>query len=276
MDPIPGDLQALLSPVVRGRVVVLTGAGVSAESGIPTFRGAEGFWTVGSQVYTPQEMATRAFFQRDPQALWSWYLYRRSLCRQAQPNAAHHALARLEQTLEDRFVLVTQNVDGLHARAGNSPERTLEIHGNLNRMRCSGCCTEETYPLPEAIGTWTRDMRLRMPEEELLRCPRCGTRTRPHVLWFDETYNEGHYRSESALQELLNSDWLVVIGTSGATFLPSLMGEIAARQGMPLLNVDPEASPFAAVAGKRGWHWRGPAARLVPPLVAWIEAQQTR
>jgi NAD-dependent deacetylase len=274
MHAVPNELQELLRPVVRGQVLVLTGAGVSAESGIPTFRGAEGFWTVGSRVYAPQEMATRAFFHQDPQSVWSWYLYRRSLCRKAQPNAAHRALAHLEEALQERFVLVTQNVDGLHRRAGSSEARTFEIHGNLHRMRCTRSCSEETFPVPEGIGDWSREMRLGTRERELLRCPRCTGPARPHVLWFDESYNETHYRSESAVQALLAADWLLVVGTSGATALPSMMGEMAARKGMPLVNIDPAASPFATVAGSLGWQWQGSAASLVPSLVGWIETQQ--
>jgi NAD-dependent deacetylase len=141
-------------------------------------------------------------------------------------------------------------------------------------MRCSDACSDDTYPFPESIGPWARDQCLGDRELQQLRCPRCGALSRPHVLWFDESYNETHYRSESALQALLAADWLLVIGTSGATFLPSLMGEIAARQGIPLINIDPEPSPFAAVAGSRGFHWRGPAAQLVPALVDWLEAQR--
>src|SRR5512138_4021579 len=108
----------------RGSVVVLTGAGVSAESGIPTFRGAEGFWVVGSRNYMPQEMATHAMFERDPQEVWRWYLYRFGVCARVEPNPAHHALAALDRALGDRFTLVTQNIDGLHLRAGATPERT--------------------------------------------------------------------------------------------------------------------------------------------------------
>lgn len=273
MESIPKELEEILAPVVRGRVVVLTGAGISAESGIPTFRGPEGFWSVGSRVYAPQEMATQGFFQEDPDAVWSWYLYRRTLCRRAQPNAAHMALVRLEQALQERFVLVTQNVDGLHERAGSSKARTYEIHGNLHRMRCTRACSDDTWPLPEEIGDWSREKTLGARQRALLRCRRCGAPTRPHVLWFDETYNETHYRSDSAVAAVYESDWLCVIGTSGATSLPVFMGEIAMRRGMPLVNVDPEANPFSVGVEHSGVHLRDAAARAVPGLVQWIEAQ---
>src|SRR5512144_3067857 len=123
-----------------GNVVALTGAGISAESGIPTFRGAEGYWVVGSRNYMPQEMATRAMFERDPAEVWRWYLYRFGVCKDARPNDGHRALAALERALGDAFALVTQNIDGLHVRAGSSRERTFEIHGDAGLVRCADEC----------------------------------------------------------------------------------------------------------------------------------------
>src|SRR5512138_2460273 len=111
-----------------GKVVALTGAGISAESGIPTFRGAEGYWVVGSRNYMPQEMATLEMFERAPEEVWRWYLYRFGICRDASPNAGHAALVSLEDALGDRFTLVTQNIDGLHRRAGS--RRVYTIHGD--------------------------------------------------------------------------------------------------------------------------------------------------
>jgi len=151
-------------------VVVLTGAGVSAESGIPTFRGPEGYWSVGSEVYHPQEMATHAAFRRMPREVWRWYLYRWSVCRAAAPNPGHHALAELEQGLGERFWLITQNVDGLHLRAGNSAGRTLEIHGNIDYMRrASG--GKERLPLPESIPPKGKDDPLTDAEWDALVFP---------------------------------------------------------------------------------------------------------
>ena len=112
------ELTQLLEPIRRrtARIVVLTGAGISAESGIPTFRGHEGYWVVGSRNYMPEEMATQAMFQRHPEQVWRWYLYRFGVCRNAEPNDAHRALVKLEAAYGDRFRLVTQNIDGLHRR----------------------------------------------------------------------------------------------------------------------------------------------------------------
>src|SRR5688572_10403206 len=134
-----GDLADLLARAASdgGRVVVLTGAGISAESGIPTFRGPEGYWRIGSVNWRPEQLATFAAFTAMPQAQWAWYLYRRGVCLAARPNAAHRALVDLERALGERFRLVTQNVDGLHLRAGSSTTRTLQIHGNLHFARCA-------------------------------------------------------------------------------------------------------------------------------------------
>src|SRR6266540_4378744 len=136
----------------RGPVVALTGAGISAESGIPTFRGSEGYWVVGSRNYMPQEMATHEMFCRAPEEVWRWYLYRFGVCKYAQPNAGHRALVALDHVLGDRFHLVTQNIDGLHLRTGGTPARTSCIHGDASFVRCAGSCAEGKLALPD-MGT---------------------------------------------------------------------------------------------------------------------------
>ena len=155
-----------------GRICVLTGAGISAESGIPTFRGPEGYWQVGSKNYHPQELATQQAFREHPREVWRWYLYRRTVCRRAAPNAGHVALVRIEQALCGRFVLVTQNVDGLHAHAGS--QRPYEIHGNIDRFRCASRCSNRTHLLPEDLPAIDRDTPLSDEVFESLRCPDCG------------------------------------------------------------------------------------------------------
>jgi NAD-dependent deacetylase len=252
----------------RGRLVVLTGAGISAASGIPTFRGPGGFWTIGSQAYQPEEIATRAFFGRQPQAVWGWYLYRAGVCGAAAPNAAHRALVELEHRLGDRFVLVTQNVDGLHRRAGSSPERTWEVHGTLRAVRCSGACAGR-WPLPAGLVPRPGGEPLRPEEEAALRCPRCGAWLRPHVLWFDECYDEENYRFESALAAALEAALLLVIGTSGATALPMHMAQLASARGVPLVDIDPDPNPFGALAASHdgGVFVQEPAVRAVPRVV---------
>ncbi len=257
------------------RPLVLTGAGISAESGIPTFRGTEGIWKVGSRHYRPMELATRAFFERAPDEVWAWYLYRRGTCRRARPNRAHRALAALEARFGDDFTLVTQNVDGLHLRAGNSRERTYEIHGNIDFMRCGAGCSP-AVPIPEAVDTaWPEARRLDEATREALRCTRCGAPTRPHVLWFDECYDEENYRWESSMRAARETDLLVVVGTTGATNLPLQIGALCARRGVPLLVVNPEPNPFSQWVEEtgRGLFLEGTAGVWVPRIVEALGAE---
>jgi NAD-dependent deacetylase len=258
-----------------GPIVVLTGAGISAESGIPTFRGSEGYWRVGSRNYQPTEMATSAAFAAMPEEVWRWYLYRRGICRAAAPNAAHLALVRLERQLGDRFLLVTQNVDGLHLRAGNSAARTYQIHGNVDFCRCRSGCTPAVRPLPEALAhDWEKQRPLDGGELAALRCA-CGDWLRPHVLWFDESYDEPLFRYISALRAAETSSALVVVGTSGATTLPARMCEIVAARGAPFIVVDPEPTVFSRLAegSARGVYLRGTASSVVPPLILELTAR---
>lgn len=249
-------------------IVFLTGAGISAESGIPTFRGPEGFWRVGSTNYKPQELATFEAFRRMPDEIWAWYLWRRSVCRAAKPNAAHEALVALEKKLGDTFLLVTQNVDGLHLRAGNTLARTFQIHGNIDSRRCATECTAELHPVT-LDERWDKERRLTQAEAASLACPRCGSVTRPHVLWFDEYYDEERFRFRSSLRAAESCRTLVVIGTSGATNLPTQMCAAAARNGAKLIVVGPEATPFSELALESGGEFlQGTAVEHVPALCA--------
>lgn len=270
-----GEMNAELGAILdRGRegegpIVFLTGAGISAESGIPTFRGEEGYWTVGSTNYHPTEMATYAAFTRMPEEVWRWYLYRRSVCRRAKPNAAHLALVELERALGDRFLLITQNVDGLHLRAGSSLERTYQIHGNIDFLRC-----EEEHPrlrpVPLEVGEhWEKDTPFDAVTRKLLACCEGGSLARPHVLWFDESYDEPLFRFESSIRAASTASLLVVVGTSGQTSLPFQIVSIAARRGIPLVVVNADESPFseAAERSKNGVFVRGAAGDHVPAIV---------
>jgi NAD-dependent deacetylase len=252
-----------------GMIVFLTGAGVSAESGIPTFRGKEGYWTVGSRVYQPQELATRAAFGRMPAQVWSWYIYRRGVCRAASPNRAHAAIAKLERKLGSRFRLITQNVDGLHLRAGSSLGHTYQIHGNIDFMRCTAGCSAELSPIPEEIGEIGREQKLDDRQLALLVCGHCGARTRPHVLWFDESYDEPMFRLESSLQAAQEASLLVTIGTSGATTLPNHVVAVAVRSGAALIDVNPDENPFGDAASRhdRGAWVRATACDTIPAIV---------
>ena len=279
--PEPASVESLIDQAVadRGPVVLLTGAGISAESGIPTFRGADGYWEVGGVNYHPQEMATWEAFSRMPEEVWAWYLYRRGVCLAARPNPAHEAIAELERMLGDRFVLITQNVDGLHPRAGNTPERTYQIHGNIQLMRCAEECTSRLSPIPEAIDrTWAKGHPISEVEVELLRCDRCGGRSRPHVLWFDECYDEEHFRFESSIRAAASAAMLIVVGTAGQTNLPLQVGALVARRGAPMIVINPEPSPFTRFAEQnpRGLFLCGTAVRELPPLLERIGTRHTR
>lgn len=273
---VPQTLARILddAAAASGLVTVLTGAGISAESGIPTFRGSEGYWTVGSKVFFPQEMATNASFRRMPEEVWRWYLYRLGVCWGAEPNAAHRALVRLEEHLGDRFLLITQNVDGLHLRAGSRGERTYQIHGHIDSMRCAGRCPG-VVQVPEPVrDRWARrpgeaDMpSLTAEEVALLTCGRCSGWMRPHVLWFDEYYDEEHFRFESSLAAADRTALLIIVGTSGATNLPNQVAGRAARRGASVVLVDPEGAGFADLAsGRKGFWANGTAGEWVPAIV---------
>jgi NAD-dependent deacetylase len=275
------DLKKAVHSVAQsqGKIVVLTGAGISAESGIPTFRGPEGFWTVGSRNYRPEEMATFAMFSRNPEIVWQWYLYRIGICRNAKPNSGHMAVVKMEKQLGDRFLLITQNVDGLHLRAGNSAEKTFQIHGNIETLRCSNECSKETYSIPETVGVSAfaqgfggsgKERQESLKEEEIgsLKCPKCKSWLRPHVLWFDESYNEENYKFNSSIDAATSADMLLVVGTSGATNLPMQVGTIAAQKGAVIIDINPDFNPFSAIATKNGGFFcQGPAGQILPDLV---------
>lgn len=253
----------------QGRVMVLTGAGVSAESGIPTFRGPEGYWTVGSQVYHPQEMATMAMFQRRPDDVWQWYLYRAALCHRAKPNPGHHAIAGMDTVLKKRFTLITQNVDGLHLQAGNPVQRTYQIHGNLFQVRCVADCSSDLHPLPPALIGRDKDRPLSPAERDLLICPRCGERLRPHVLWFDEAYNEIYFRFRSSLAAAAATTLLLIVGTSGATNLPQQVAWTVMQNGGTIYDINPEPNPFSRLALRSpgGQFIQAQSGRFLPDLL---------
>jgi NAD-dependent deacetylase len=250
----PEALIGKIGDVIRSgqRLMVLTGAGISAESGIPTFRGPEGYWRVGSREYHPQEMATRQMFSERPEDVWGWYLYRRSVCRKAHPNPGHLSVTEMETLFPGRFSLVTQNVDGLHPRAGSSPENTHEIHGNIFRMRCSKECTPEVYSIPEEVPEKGKGEGVTDQDRRLLRCPRCHGPSRSHILWFDECYNEEYYHYNSVLSLAAKTGLLLVAGTSGSTSLPMRVAETVREQGGLILDINIEGNYFSRLAKASG------------------------
>ena len=231
----------------RTRLLVLTGAGISAESGLATFRGAGGLWE-GRRI---EEVASPEGFEVDPALVWAFYAARRAAAAAAEPNAAHRALAAAEQRMGERFLLVTQNVDGLHARAGS---HALELHGSLWRTRCHDC----DRPAFDDASIPT----------EPPRCDRCGGRLRPAIVWFGENVDqETDRRTRRFLQAAtLGGHRLVflAIGTSGNVYPASMMVRYAADLGAEtwLANLDP-----AANAGEFDHVVLGPATISVPALL---------
>ncbi|MEM7049737.1 MAG: Sir2 family NAD-dependent protein deacetylase [Acidobacteriota bacterium] len=239
MDPAIRELTDALRRA-RGRpIVIVTGAGISAASGISTFRGSDpdAVWN-----QYDIEMATFGFFERDPVAQWRWYLERFRRALAAEPNPAHHALVALEGWAEGRFDLVTQNIDTLHERAGS--QALIKVHGSADRVRCSraGCS------LGEPIGSLPRHEKDFAPflaeprRDNLPTCPECGSLLRAHVLFFDEYYTAHRdYRYREVADAAERAELLIFIGTSMAVGVTEMFLQAAARRGVPAYSLDPAA-----------------------------------
>jgi NAD-dependent deacetylase len=272
-------LEQLLARIDPQRIVVITGAGISAESGIPTYRGEEGYWTETSANYQPEQTAYLSFFNQHPREVWRFGLELRRMCTPAQPNLAHHALVEIERAFADDFLLVTQNIDGLHLRAGNSAARTIEAHGSLYVMRpVEGEPT--LLPIPDAVECPRRGEPLDDASFALLATAD-GRRTRPHTMFFDEPYDERLYRSDTAFAAAKRCELLIVIGTSGATAMPWHLAVHAREADAAIVVVDPEETPFAVHARNRerddkGLWLRGPSTRWVPRIAELLVAQRGR
>lgn len=229
------------------RVAALTGAGVSAESGVPTFRGAGGLW----QGHDPTRLATPEAFARDPRLVWQWYDWRRGILAGCRPNPGHRALARLEELLPT-FTLITQNVDRLHQEAGSS--RVLELHGDIWTLRCSRACglarLDRSHPLPE-----------------LQACPACGAWLRPGVVWFGEALPEGVLERASAAAG--SAEVFLVVGTSSLVYPAAGLADLAAARGARVFEVNPD--PGSRAAGVRGL--RGPSGEVLPRVVEGMRAR---
>ena len=228
------------------RITFLVGAGLSAESGIPTFRGKDGYWVSGSKNYKAEEIGTYRMFQLASQEVWKWFLYRKSVTEAASPNQSHFLLKEIEDILGNSFALISQNVDSLHRKAGSSEERTYLIHGDFDFVRCGDECSNELYPFPKEIELTNRNKEVITTKEwQALRCPKCGEDLRPHVLWFDEYYNEKYFKRDSVLRISKETGILFILGTSGATNLPRTVTEnVLARNGM-VVEVNIEDNYFS-------------------------------
>jgi NAD-dependent deacetylase len=276
VEPPATDLVNLLSRWRGGSglLVFLTGAGVSAESGIPTFRGKDGYWRVGSENYSPMDLATHAMFERAPEVVWCWYLSRFRRAASAEPNDAHRAIAQVQKAYGPRVGLITQNVDGLHQRAGSPPESSYAIHGSALFIRCAKACSDPVA-MPALSGP-IADEELSGEMRLVLTCTRCRGWMRPHVLWFDEYYNELYYRSESALAAAEKAALLVTAGSTGATTLPMTIARASARRGVPIIDVNVERNPFSDLADECGLSLREPASVALVKIAHILEVETAK
>lgn len=248
MDELAFEVPSGLVEALRNAryAVVLTGAGISAESGVPTFRDVQtGLWAR----YSPEELATPAAFQRNPRLVWEWYTWRRELVARAAPNPGHVALVELEQRVP-AFTLITQNVDGLHHRAGS--RQVIELHGNIHRTKC----LEEGI----VVTSWMET------DDVPPRCPRCGSFLRPDVVWFGEMLPP--HALQAAIEVARTCDLFFSIGTSGLVHPAASLPYEALQHGAMFVEINPDVTPLTAHAT---YALRGPAGRILPTLVraAW-------
>jgi NAD-dependent deacetylase len=258
------DVTAYSRDVIAAadRVLVLTGAGVSAESGVPTFRGAEGLW----KSFRPEELATPAAFARDPRLVWEWYDWRRRRVRACRPNAAHLALAKyaLERGSAGARI-VTQNVDGLHAvaarettaqipsRSALHPALPLELHGSLFRVRCTACGERR-----EDDGEIDASSAATLPH-----CARCGALLRPDIVWFGEPLDDDVL--SEAIERARTADVCLVVGTSAVVQPAASLAMVTKRAGGELIEINPESTALTPSADAS---IRGTAADILPRLLS--------
>jgi NAD-dependent deacetylase len=224
------------------RVGVLTGAGVSAESGVPTFRDAQtGLWAN----FKPEELATPEAFRRNPKLVWEWYAWRREKVSSVHPNAGHVALVELEQRVPE-FTLITQNVDALHQRAGS--RNVIELHGNIMRTKC--------FDEDVIVSHWRDD------GEVPPRCPKCHGHLRPDVVWFGEMLPDGAI--DEAMRVSGACDLFLSIGTSSVVYPAAMLPELALRSGATVVEINPGETPLTNLAT---FSLRGASGVVLPELL---------
>jgi len=238
--PIPIELERALR--AARAMTALTGAGVSAESGLATFRDAQtGLWAR----FDPRELATPSAFARNPKLVWDWYASRRERAAAAQPNPGHRALAEIETRIAD-FTLITQNVDGLHQRAGS--RNVVELHGNIGRVKCS------------REGTLVE--RWETAAEEAPRCEACGAFLRPDVVWFEEMLPASALAAAEAA--VRRCEVLLLIGTSAEVYPAAALPQLARERAALVVEVNPDATALSASAD---FVLRQPAGKALPALL---------
>ena len=236
----PRELTAHLQRI--SKLAVLTGAGVSQESGLRTFRDAQvGLWAQ----YKPEDLASPQAFARDPKLIWDWYAWRREAIKGVRPNAGHYALVEIEKRIQ-QFTLITQNVDGLHRMAGN--QNVLELHGNIQRVRCSECAM--------FIETWGDDT------ESVPQCSACGGLLRPDVVWFGKSLLREQL--EAAVEAARTCDAFFSIGTSGVVQPAASLAFAAHNRGAVVVEINAEATPLTP---KADFFLQGKSGEILPELV---------
>lgn len=236
----PSDFIRFLTSATR--IAVLTGAGVSQESGLRTFRDTQaGLWAQ----YKPEDLASPEAFARDPKLVWDWYAWRREAVKGVRPNPGHYALVELEQKVSE-FMLITQNVDGLHRFAGN--KNVLELHGNIQRVRCADCGT--------FAEIWGDDT------ESVPTCAACGGLLRPDVVWFGETLPRAEL--ESAVLAARASQVFFSIGTSGVVQPAASLAHAARNNGSVVVEINAESTPLTP---KVDFAFHGKSGEILPALV---------
>jgi NAD-dependent deacetylase len=222
-------------------IAVLTGAGISAESGVPTFRGSGGLW----RNFRPEDLATPEAFARNPQLVWEWYNWRRGLVAKARPNPGHKALAQLEAR-KSKFTLITQNVDGLHDSAGS--RNILKLHGDIWQIRCTQC-----------LRSW---IDRKVPLAAIPPHCECGALARPDIVWFGEALPAGVWTR--AWQAVQSAQLLLVIGTSGVVYPAADLVPLAMTRGAKVVEINPDTTPFSETVDCA---LNSPAGEILPQLL---------
>lgn len=237
---ISDHLRTLLATVQR--MAAFTGAGISAESGVPTFRSVDGIWNK----MRPEELASMEGFLKNPALVWEWYAHRKRLIADVQPNPGHRALAEMEMMVPD-FVVITQNIDNLHRRAGS--RRVHELHGNIERNYCMQCGrpSHDAAPAPAGVP----------------RCAACGGMVRPDVVWFGEMLPEDEW--EASVRAAESASLFLSIGTSAVVYPAASLPTLARAHGAYLVEVNPEPTPLTERADE---FLQGPAGQVLPMLAA--------
>ena len=232
----------------KAKTAVLTGAGVSAESGVPTFRGGDGLW----DKFNPMELASIDGFMSNPKLVWEWYLFRRNVINDVRPNEGHKTLVKFEQYLDD-FTLITQNVDNLHREAGS--ESIVELHGNIKRNKCFKCGCR----MPDSII---------IDPDDIPTCA-CGGQIRPDVVWFGEMLPEG--AMETAQCKAVESELFFSIGTAAEVYPAAQLPYLAQQHGAYLVEINPQPTPITEIADET---FSAPSGEVLPLLWKELQAEE--